>query len=436
MNHPNQRPILCGTDFSEAAAKAANVAAAMAVRLDAPLVLVHGVDEHGEMPASYWPAMMEALRSQLHDEAGRLRRTGARVEEVMAGGAPDDGVANTAERADARFIVVGSTGHGALARWTLGSVSEHIAESAWVPTLVLQETTRLEDWARGGKPLRVFVGADFTPNSEAALSWAAGLREIGPCEFTVGFVDLLAAQRAEQVARGGEGTPLAPEMHEMLKYDLRERVSSYFQKEAVHVRVLPTSGRADTHLLDMAAEAGAELIVIGTHQWHGLNRLRHSSVSRRILHAARTNVACVPAHHVVSAFSPCFSKAHRVLVATDLSTHDGSAILYAFSALQLGGTVWLLHVAGASDNQAAKLAELRQLIPAEAVAQGFKVEVEVVTDTDPAKAICDAADRLDVDLLCIGSRGPCKRTAALGDTTLAVLTRSTRPVLVVPQNHF
>ncbi|MEI9892526.1 MAG: universal stress protein [Chthoniobacter sp.] len=434
MKLPAQRPILCATDFSEPAAKAANVAAALAARLDTPLMLVHGVDEHGELPASYWASMMDALRSQLHDEAVRVRRTGTQVEEVMAGGAPDDGVVNRAERADARFIVVASSGHGALGRWVLGSVSEKIAESAWVPTLVLRETARIEDWARGGKPLRVFIGADFTPNSEAALSWAAGLREIGPCEFTVGFVDLLAAERAEQAARAPEGTPPAPEMNEMLKHDLRERVSCYLQKESVHVRVLPTSGRVDTHLLDMAAEAGADLIVIGTHQWHGLHRLRHSSVSRRVLHTARTNVACVPSHHVVSAATPYISQAHRVLVASDLSTHDGQAILHAFSALQPGGMVWLLHVAWGSANHAAKLEQLRRLIPTEAMAQGFKVEAEVVADVDPAKAICEAADRLDVDLICIGSRGPCKRPTALGDTTLAVLTRSTRPVLIVPQN--
>lgn len=434
MNPHAPRPIVCGTDFSEAAAKAANVAAAMAMRLDAPLMLVHGVDEQGEIPSPYWPSMMEDLRSQLHQEAGRVRRTGVQVDEVMAGGAPEDGLATTAERANARCIVLAASSHGAVGRLVLGSVSEQIAEFAWVPTLVLREVARMEDWAHGGKPLRVFVGADFTANSEAAMAWAATLREIGPCEFTVGFVDLLAAQRAEHARLTPEGPP-PPEMHEMLKHDLRERASSYFQKNAVHIRVLPTSGRADTHLLEMAAESGADLIVIGTHQWHGISRLRHPSVSRRILHAAPTNVACVPSHRVVSAATPCFSKAHRVLVATDLSTHGSSAIPYAFSALQSGGSAWLLLVTLASENQAAKLEQLRRLIPTEAIEQGFKVEVEVVADVDPAKAICDAAERLDVDLICIGSRGPCKGAAALGDTTLAVLTRSSRPVLIVPQRN-
>jgi hypothetical protein len=104
MNKTTSGPIVCRTDFSEAAAKAANVATAMAMRLGAPSKVVHGIDEQGEIPARYWPPMMEAPRSQLHAEAGRVRRSGAQVEEVMAGGTPEDGVATTAERVGTRVL--------------------------------------------------------------------------------------------------------------------------------------------------------------------------------------------------------------------------------------------------------------------------------------------------------------------------------------------
>jgi nucleotide-binding universal stress UspA family protein len=432
MNQYHQRPIVCGTDFSPQSQKAADVAAAMAMHLKAPLLLVHGIDEHGELPLSYRSGLIEALRGDLHLEAQRVRGTGAHVDEVIAGGAPEDGVATRAERANARCIVLASSGHGAVARWGLGSVSEQIAEAAWVPTLVLHDSARLEDWAHGGKPLRVFVGADFTGCSEAALSWAGQLREIGPCEFTVGFVDQHAGERAVQLKRAPEGTPLNAEVEEMLRHDLRERAASYLQKDALHIRVLPTSGRVDTHMLEMAAECGADLIVIGTHQWHGMSRLRHRSVSRRVLHATKTSIALVPAHRAVTASSPCISQAHRVLVATDLAPHGAAAIPHAFSSLQHGGTVHLLHVAMNADKEAAQLSQLRELIPDDALQHGFKVEAEVVTGVDPVQAICDAAERLDVDLVCVGSRGPCKNVDALGLTTLGVLTRSRRPVLVVP----
>ena len=41
MKNTTSQPIICGTDFSENARQAANVAAALATRLSAPLVLVH-----------------------------------------------------------------------------------------------------------------------------------------------------------------------------------------------------------------------------------------------------------------------------------------------------------------------------------------------------------------------------------------------------------
>jgi hypothetical protein len=50
----------------------------------------------------------------------------------------------------------------------------------------------------------------------------------------------------------------------------------------------------DAQLVGLAIEEQADLIVVGTHQWHGLSRLRHGSVSRGILRHAPMSVACVP----------------------------------------------------------------------------------------------------------------------------------------------
>lgn len=430
MDQHRQRPIVCGTDFSEASAQAANVASVFAIRLDAPLVLAHGVDERGDIPSYYWPSLMDTARPQLSEEAARLRARGVKVEEALLGGVPDDGVAHCAERMDARVIVLAASGHGALVRWMLGGVSERIAESAHVPTLVLRGAARIEDWARDGKPLRVFVGADFTAISDDAMSWAAELREIGPCEFTVGYVDRFAEERAERAMHAAPDVPPAPEMQEMLMHDLRVRAAKYFPNETTHIRVLPASGRADSHLLELAGEAGADLIVIGTHQWRGLSRLMHPSVSRRLLHAATVSVACVPALPSVSAARIRAWSARRVLVATDLSPNGSTAIPQAFSILQRGGTAWLLHVVKPGEALEPQLDGLRALIPTEAAQHGHQVKIEVVASEQVATAICDAAQRFDADLICIGFHRPAK---ALGSTSLAVIAQSTRPVLIVPQ---
>jgi nucleotide-binding universal stress UspA family protein len=432
MNRTSPQPILCGTDFSAAAALASNVAAAFARRIHAPLLLVHGVDERGEIASDLWPAMMEESRALLCEEAGRLRKTGAEVEAIVAAGVPDDGVVDRAERADARMIVLASASSSAFDRWTLGSVSERVAESAWVPTLVVREPAPLEAWAQGGKPLRIFIGADFTDQSDAAMSWAAQLREIGPCDYTIGFVDRPAGERARRPAHNRLTAAEEHDATAALTRELHARASGILPGQTVHVRVLPAAGRVDKHLLELATEANADLIVVGTHQWRGLSRLRHASLSRRILHAARVNVACVPAHHVVSAASPHISRAHRVLVVTDLSPHDSVAVPYAFSMLAHGGTASFLHIVKQGADVEPKLRQLQALIPTDAPAAGFQVTTEVVAHDNPAAAISDAAHRHQADLICIGAHdfatGPANH---LGTTTLAVLTHSACPVLVV-----
>jgi nucleotide-binding universal stress UspA family protein len=426
MRHSDPRPIVCGTDFSPQALEAENVAAAIAMRLRAPLLLVHGVDERGDIPALYWLPIENTMRPQLEAEATRLSTLGVSVEAHLSGGVPDEGVAVSAERADAQMIVLAASGQGALGRWLLGGVSERIAETAWVPTLVLRNTERMLDWAHGGKSLRIFVGADFTSQSDAAMTWAAQLREIGPCEYTVGYVDRFAGKRAEEAMHAPPGAPGAPEMQQMLEHDLRDRAASFLPQHSANIRVLPTSGHVEAHLLEMAGEARADLIVVGTHQWHGLSRLRHPSVSRRLLHAAHINVACVPARHAVSAQTPCVAQARHVIVATDLSPHGGRAIPYAFPMMQRGGTAWLLHVAKNEEQREEQLKRLEELIPAEVEQMGFKAAARVVVGEDVAATICEVADRFDADLICVGSDGKA------GTVARSVIDHSRRPVLVVP----
>ena len=325
MNQPNARPIICGTDFSEPAQHAADVAAALSKRLGTHLLLVHGIDERGEIPYRHWPRLFAIDGPRLTSEAGRLRMSGLTVEERLVGGVPDDGVVRRAEKADARMIVVASSGRGAAARWLMGSISERIAETAWLPTLVVRDAAPFHAWLREERALKVFVGADFTPTSDAALRWVEELAKIAPCEVTVGYVDRHAEERGEQALHLPAGAPRAPEMHEMLTHDLREKARSLYGLDGVQVHVLPAADRVDLRLIELAHEANADLIVIGTHHWHGLSRLRHPSVSRRVLHEAKVSVACVPGHALaqgVAMIAAAFYPKDVILRLSDFKTNE------------------------------------------------------------------------------------------------------------------
>jgi nucleotide-binding universal stress UspA family protein len=431
MKNTETSPILCGTDFSESAAQAAIVADAVARRLGAPLILVRSADERGEFPDHLRTRLVNDDRPRLAEQAARLRSLGLAFEEKLLRGVPDDGVAVFATQAGARLVVVGASGTGSLlaSRWVLGNVAERIAETSSVPTLVVRATERLLDWAREGRPLKIFVAVDFTATSEAALRWLAEWRQLGPCEITLGYVHRLPEPRGDIAMFDGLGmSVLAAETREELERDLREKAVRLLG-EAPAIRVVPGTARVDAHLMQLATEAGADLLVIGVHQWQGLQRVWHASISRRILHHAPMSVACVPVAPRAEGAIPTFG---RVLVATDFSERAGHAIPYAYAALPREGAVCLVHAIkpGAAKGEAE--AQLRALIPAESEERGVATEVRIVESADAAKAICEAAERFGADLVCIGSHGRSGLAAAvLGSVAQAVIARSPRPVLVV-----
>jgi len=226
----------------------------------------------------------------------------------------------------------------------------------------------------------------------------------------------------------------------LLERDLRKRCVEVLGNLKVQVRVPAAWGRPDPLLIELAKEAKADLIVVGTHQRHGVGRFW--SVSREILHYAPMSVACVPASRAGDFRSDRIPAFERVLVPTDFSTLANRAIPFAYSTLYRGGAVCLLHVAKPThsrtktreaDRKIKRVEEqLRSLIPAEAGARWIVTQVEVVGSDRPSTAICQAAERFGADLICIGSHGRSGLSKAiLGSVAQDVMARSHLPVLVV-----
>ena len=434
MNTSETKPIICGTDFSESAAQAATVADALARVVDTRFILVRSADERGEFPDHLRARLMEDDRPQFAQEAERLRSLGLVFEEKLLRGAPDAGVAKFAEETDARLVIVGASGTGSLrgSRWLLGNVAERIAETSSVPTLVVRTAEPFVAWAKGGRPLKIFVAVDFTATSEAALRWVAEWRAIRPCEITVGYVHHLARERGELSMFAGPGLiDLTPPARAGLEHDLREKTSRLLGVVPA-IRVVSGTARVDAQLIALATETGADLLVLGVHQWQNLERVWHASISRRVLHDAPISVLCVPtppASQGAAATIPTFS---RVLITTDFSEHASHAIPCAYAALAGEGVVCFLHVAKPGEADGTLEAKLRALIPAEAEKRGVVTEVRIVESSDAGPAICEAAERFCADLVCIGSHGRSGLVAAvLGSVAQAVIARSRCPVLVV-----
>lgn len=101
MNSRETSPILCGTDFSENASRAATVAGLLAARMTRPLVLAHAADEFNAHAESkkVLARCLKPARKQLQVEAERLRKAGAEVEvELLHGSEAEKALTELAGR--------------------------------------------------------------------------------------------------------------------------------------------------------------------------------------------------------------------------------------------------------------------------------------------------------------------------------------------------
>jgi nucleotide-binding universal stress UspA family protein len=441
----DNRPIVCGTDFSTTAVEAVDVAAAMAKRLETKLVLVHVEEFRGLAAAD--PSLFEQVvsknRDGLHREAKRLLDAGMLVEEKLLSGSVFEELVNVATEAKARLLVVGAVGHGLARRLLVGSVAERVAETSPIPTLVVRPQAQLIPWMQGKHTLKVLVGYDFSASSDAALRWLNEVQTLAACETIVLHVNW----PPEQAQRLGYHGPLPltenPEqLQNFLERDLAERVAMFLPPNKVTLTVEPGWGRTDGYLFEMASRKKVDLVLVGTHRRHGLGRLRFGSVSRSILHNVTVSVAVVPPAEERE--RPVIPKLDRVLVATDFSDLGNKAVPYGCAVLRRGGTLKLIHVLEpASAPTATKnkprpgksnpklLGQLRSLVPADAV-ESFDVEEEVIDSSAVGEAIAQEAERFRADAICIGSHG---RTGLaktfLGSVAQTVMANSKRPVLIV-----
>nr|MBA2431842.1 universal stress protein [Chthoniobacterales bacterium] len=124
-------PIICGTDFSENASAAARVAAALAARMEKQLLLVHVAEQSDSRFVSVErrKEVTAPLLEKLRAEAERLASSGAQIEPlVLTNGWAEDAIVQITREREASLVVVSSVSKTAFDHWTIGSVSERIAE--------------------------------------------------------------------------------------------------------------------------------------------------------------------------------------------------------------------------------------------------------------------------------------------------------------------
>jgi len=404
--------IICGTDLSAASAAALTVACALATqRGETEVIAVHVIEEDAD-------AHQARLDLDAHVR-GAASGTHVRAELVI--GPPDATLISFAETESSDLIVIAASSKGT----DLGTTAERVVATTRVPVLMVRDPEPLLAFARGTRAVRALVGVDDTIACELCLQWTHGLRRRGPVDVIVGAVYYPDDAAQHYGLTAGTLVDRDPEIERLLARDLLRRFGSTDRAVA---RVRRGLGRIGDHVVELANEEDAELIIVGTSQRTGLDRL--GSVSSVIVLTAPQSVVCVPPNaHVPTIMPPSWQSA---LVATDLSPLSNRAAAYALAAIPAtGGVIHLVHVV--DEDAKVDEAEISRELLALAPAGGSReILAHVVRGEDAAIAIAQAAARLGTDVICVATHGRSGISRAILGSVADKLMRSTRkPVLVL-----
>lgn len=282
--------VLVGVDGSQEAATAVRWAAHEAQLFDVPITLMYVVPPIGVR----WPAgpLQETIAEFERDNAEEaLDYARDAVSSATASGKSID-IRTEIQRApslpalidaskEARMVVVGSRGKGAVGRLVMGSVSTGLIHHGHGPVTVVH--SRLGKLPDVSAP--VLLGIDGSPASESAT-------ELAFDEASARGVDLLAAH----VWNGGRGLPLQGaewrDHKQVADEVLAERLAGWQERyPGVQIR---RHVEFDEPARWLGERSGtAQLVVLGSHGRGGFSGMLLGSVSSAVAQSAHVPVMVV-----------------------------------------------------------------------------------------------------------------------------------------------
>ncbi len=461
--------VVCGIDGSASSHAAARAAAAFAKLSKGSLTLAYvqealvlsiepitGATPLALANTQYLEADRQRMHAELEREGERLAREfGIQVQHVIHTGLPDQELVRVAEERKAQLLVVASLGRRASTLWRFGSVADRLSQSSPVPLLVVRRAEAFTRWALEGRALTTVVALGTGKPTRAAVKAALGLVKLGACALSeVHVYDPLEEARRRGL-EDSESPEIRARLEQALAHELPRRTAAEDSAAEARFVPLPSRGQVAETLAEFAAETEADLLVLGAHRHGALRRRLLGSVSYTVLPMVETNVLVVPPE--LGAVEPGVPRpVRRALVATDLSETGNRAVVLALGLLPAGSQLVLLHVDVPPQYPSGWImgyhptvmptpterrmkrtlaeAEMEKLVRGRRDG-ALETLVEVIEASDVPGAILEAAERHEVDLLCLGTHHHGRVASVLiGSVARSVSRRSTRPVLLVPNS--
>ena len=292
----NLTRVLCPTDFSEASDHAVELAVAIARAYRARIAALH-VASPAVVPLELGPPSglspgdgeIEALRAKTAARFSAASGAGIGLDVFVDTGSPADGILHRSAALPADMIVMGTHGSRGFERLMLGSVTERVLRQARCPVLTVPPrahvTSRL--------PFRRLLCAiDFSESSVAALRYAASLAVESRAALTL--LHVLEWPWNEPPPPDFTQLP-APQGAALAEYRRYSEKMASTEIEsllsmAAAVASPPTTrlrhGKPYVQILEVAAEEGSDLIVVGVHGRNPVDMMLFGSTANQIVRRA------------------------------------------------------------------------------------------------------------------------------------------------------
>jgi nucleotide-binding universal stress UspA family protein len=281
--------ILCPTDFSKFAFRAADYAVALGRHYDAEVHFLHVIPS-ALIHAEQYPYYAEAVPPAPEFRKRALERLdafvalsgteGVRTRFSVAEGAPVSAILEAAEADRASLLCLGTHGREGVERLVLGSVAEKVLRKARCPVLTVSEPGD-EREPKKAVFKNILCAVDFATLSLKAVEYCLSLAQESGGRLTL--VNTLEWFPDEPV---WIGSPDVSDYRSQMEEQVRTRLEDIVPREVrewCEIEVAVRSGKAYREILTVARERKADLIAMGVRGRNPLDIMLFGSTTQHVV---------------------------------------------------------------------------------------------------------------------------------------------------------
>jgi nucleotide-binding universal stress UspA family protein len=284
------KKILFPTDFSANADKALAHAIRLADFDDGEVIVQHVVSDYFEKNP-HWATLFDVRELQQFMDGYisvhmpkilPLGSTNVRLQTLISKGKPVDEIVAAAERDKVDLVVMGSA---------KGVVTNKVIRRTNRPVLAVSATRPNPEDVSLGKLATILVATDFSEHSKRVVQYAFDLKRIFNASIYMLYV-VETTSAIEWAIRQGHLLHGMDKMREWAGNQLVNLTPDEFINDPTVVRLVETGFPGDV-IADVASEVGADLTILGTHDYGIVHTHLIGSTTDKLLTKTSTPVLTV-----------------------------------------------------------------------------------------------------------------------------------------------